>query len=257
MMAEKIYAISMVRHALEADVRINGITITQLRGPGAQITRLPANDTLIRGWNRFEFWLGQADPDPMRTDPPTAEVMLHRMVPYDAPDGNNVMLSFTYTMNECALPENGLMKVVDHRFMVPESYGPFGFEAARPILDADQSGMEAGLRKIHAALVAKDLRGLLAMFSVRFIEGALATGQPKEVFESSFAEEYGLRMAEDDYSVQAINLDRLAMDVRLDGRIAHPRDRSGRPLLRGTAGGKPWALPVSFANLNGTLAVVR
>jgi hypothetical protein len=64
-------------------------------------------------------------------------------------------------------------------------------------------------------------------------------------------------MAEDDYTAAPLDLDRISIDVRLDGRIAHPRDLSGRPLLRGRAGGKPWALPVSFANLQGTLAVVR
>lgn len=255
------YAIVLGCDALRARVTLNGATVVgawQNRPHTARSRLIP---WLLAGDNRLavEVGLAVAERAPGVADgEPRLRLDLHRLLRGAQPAAYNRMVSFQLTLNEHVLDGDEMTPVFAHRFRAATAPPRWMWLDAVPYdAERDESDLLDAFARLHAALEAADTGVVQGMLAARRSELCEALGMPAdetELAEHAFLESY---FEHDDWAMDP--LDRAAVQARSEAggllvRLAGP---DGGAPLTGRGGGRPFALDLTYAHVDGAWVAVR
>lgn len=249
------YCLSAIARDVEVDVRLNGVTVVAAPVGERLVRQLKCHAYLVKGWNKLEIWSAASrdEIDPERV----FEATLSRPFAWEDPDDQDIVVRYAHADHAAAHGLSHFGAVHTHDFMVKEDVGRWAFLDGRPLDAKERASIELALAAILTALKNRNLKGLMELRSLVTTEEALGVDLSRDEVEDAFSEQWTSLMSEPDFAVAPVSLGALTLDFRHGGRLVVARDDHKRAFARGSAGGKTWSLPLSFAFVDGAIRWVR
>jgi len=258
-MTNSFWGLEMEHRQLRVVVWLNGVplinsSVTERRERGVKL-----NPWIAEGANLLELSLGRPEDE---ADIPADA--LCRMVAYRAeygPEGQVWPLGqYAFDRGELELAEVGLTEAYSHEFSVEadDAFGRWAWQDGQPYEPKERVAIEAVVMRLHRALRTRDADAVLAEMSLRFEEVGRSIGVEAGELEGDLRRDIGELFASDEWQMQPLDVAGLELWPSRDGRLVQVTGPGGAPALVGSAApGKPFAMSVAAAHLDGAWVVVR
>lgn len=240
---------------LAAEARINDIPVDRDPTGVPRISQNALNHWLIEGENRLSVSLGRLDPasaleryecEVLARDSAIGSASEERVVGYRWPGGASLP---TWPGREVAcLTFHAYLGAGRWRWLDAGS---------GPIAESDRLRLLARVAELHRATSARQLEVVLQQLTTQHQEMARAHGADPDAYRDRQSRTLEAYMSHDRFRLEPLELSRLKLEPRADGRLVFVTDQDGRAPVRGSAGAVAFQLPSVFSRLEEGWTLVR
>jgi hypothetical protein len=246
-------AIEFRSEKLMVEVLLNGGVVHRDTTGADAVTQTKLNQWAIPDKNRLEVSLA-----PVRGEVVDPEASFYLQI-VEGEHGAEPATTYEYRWDPIQSPVvgAGFTRVLEVDRPLLASDGPWAWERARPYAPGDRPAIEALVARVHAAFVARDAPGLVALTSLRNEEIARAFGVDPAEAGDFFLALYQGQFSPPDWRVDPLDTDALLLHPRSDGRLVEVTDAAMGPPVRGRGAGEESPFPMTVSHLEPGWTIVR
>lgn len=256
-----LYVIAIESHSLNFKILFNDVPVKQALDGRPLNSQTNVNPWIVEGTNVLDIRLGLPSggrPESQAANSSSFQLRLFGGEHGRVPDQKDPLIEYIWDAAAQPLGEE-IATVFTKEFQPEITFGRWLWQdsSPAPLTESDQQEIVQQIRKIHRALLDKDLSGLTEMLNFSSEEMSRALDIEEDELAMGQNQFFSSLFESDDWRVEPLEESSLVFEPVAGGRLVKVTQAGGQPPLQGEGDGGQIALNFMFGRVAGAWHILR
>ena len=256
-----LYVIAVESHSLNFQILLNDVPVKKVQEDRFVNSQVNVNQWIVEGTNVLEVRLGLPAGGGREAQAGNSRSFQLRLLGGEhgrVPDPKEALVEFIWDAAAQPLGEP-MTTVFTKEFQAEISFGRWLWQDCppAPLTESDKREIVQQVRKIHRALLDRDVSALTQLLKFNSEEMARAMDIEEEMLVTGQSQFFSSLFESDGWQVASVEEPSLVFKPVAGGRLVEVTQAGGQPLLRGESSGAQYAMSFLFGRVGGAWHALR